>query len=119
MAEREIKTNDYMEKLYKLIPIEVTAAYVAGSSIISSNPNALSLGYILLIFAIILFVINPIFLSRVQGVSNKKQLLISTLSFPIWAANTSIEWFSGFGSVSLILALILILWTLIVPIISR
>ncbi|MCV0397935.1 MAG: hypothetical protein K5872_10530 [Rhizobiaceae bacterium] len=118
MAEREIKTKDYLEKLYKLIPIEMTGAYVAGSSIVSSHPQAPNLWYILVIFAVILFVINPIFLRRVQKVSNKRQLILSTISFPIWAANTSIEWFSGSGPVALVLALTLIVWTLVIPIVE-
>lgn len=117
MSEREIKSDSYLEKLYKIIPIEITAAYVSITSIVASSENAGDLWYMLVISAGLLFVLNPFYLIFVQNVLDKKQVVLSTLSFPLWAANTSIEWFPP-GAVTVGLAAALILWTLVIPIVK-
>ena len=77
--------SDYLSKLYKIIPAELTAAYLAISSFLTDPANGLANVWLLFGFGIFLTVLTPIYLTRLQGVRNPFQLVVSTVSFPIWA----------------------------------
>ena len=59
--------QEYLDRLYKIIPAEVTAAYLAVSTLLADP-------------------LNPWILA---GVRNGMQIVVSTISFPIWAISIS------------------------------
>lgn len=79
------KPTDYLERLYKIIPVELTAAYLAISSLLTDRTNMLGNSYTLLAFAVLLTVLTPLYLYRLQNVRSRSQLIVSTVSFPVWA----------------------------------
>ncbi len=111
---------NYLDRLYKLIPIEITGAFTA----ISTLADPVNLGEsealkVIVLAFFVLLVCVPLYLSRLQGVSNVRQLIVSTISFPIWAANiSSTTLITNFPSISgMMLGVLLILWTIISPLI--
>lgn len=113
--------NAYLDRLYKLIPTELTAAYVAIASLVDPVNNGDDHLWVLPVSYGVLQILVPIYMWRLQGVRDIAQLVVSSVSFPIWAANASSilvnERFSFMNGVTLGVALIL--WTLIVPLIVK
>jgi hypothetical protein len=112
-------TDSYMDQLFKLIPAEITAAFIAGSTVLltSDNPNEDFVG--IAFWGVFLTVLVPFYL-KMQGVSLFPQIFVSTVSFPIWAAGTqSVLVQSYFGISAKWLGLVLIGWVLITPLIAK
>ena len=123
---RSIKSaDDYMSRVLKHIPSEIVMAYIAIDGVLrtSYNPNVWSerqtLQKLLWITLATLTVITPLWLWRVMRVRRPSQLFISTLSVVVWLFALGgpfalLAWYEpAFG------AIVLPLYTLIVPIISR
>jgi len=123
---RTVKSaDDYMSRLLKHIPSEIVMAYIAIDGVLrtSYNPNVWSerqtLLRLLWIVLATLTVITPLWLWRVMRVRRPGQLFISTLSVPVWLFALGgpfalLDWYEpAFG------AIVLPLYTLIVPILSR
>jgi len=123
---RSIKSaDDYMSRVLKHIPSEIVMAYIAIDGVLrtSYNPNVWSerqtLQKLLWITLATLTVITPLWLWRVMRVRRLSQLFISTLSVVVWLFALGgpfalLDWYEpAFG------AIVLPLYTLIVPIISR
>ena len=114
---REVTTNDsYVDKVKKLIPAEVSAAFLAINASIPLEGSKL-------IFAVGFFIILiPIciaYLRLFEKVGSWLQIaFISGVAFPIWAMNIAIdriEWLQG----NLFVASgLLVLVTLIVPLMA-
>lgn len=85
MVSRTISPDDsYADRLRKLIPSEVTAAFLAIHSLIplESSKTLWALGWV-----IVLLPICWMYLVKFQGVQKKIQLaFICFLAFPVWAA---------------------------------
>ena len=125
MARAVNVADDYMSRLLKHIPSEIVMAYVAIDGVLhtSYNPNVWSerrtLLTLLWVTLAALTVITPFWLYRVMRVRRRSQHFISTLSVPIWLFALGgpfalLDWYEpAFG------AIVLPLYTLIVPIISR
>lgn len=127
---REVKTTniqgagDYLDRVYKLIPAELTAGYTAGQSFLGVPENITENIPLLIGFAAFLTAITPFYLVRLQGLSWKKdaaQLCVSTISLPIWAANISALYIGATMSDLWVkaLGLILISWVLLAPLFIR
>jgi hypothetical protein len=102
--------DDALSKIAKVIPGEVTAAYLAINNCIGSDPNwkqAIVWGP-----ALFLFIMCPILLWRVQKVRNLLQIAATTVLFPIWVVNISP---TRFGLDELTGAVVLILATVVLP----
>ena len=112
---REIKRDqNYGEKLLRLIPSEIVAAYIVVTSVIPES--AVKWGY--LIVSIILFITVPCYMWRIQKVKNILQLIITTIAFAVWTYSLNGGAFKEWGLYkSWIASVILVLWTLIIPII--
>jgi hypothetical protein len=110
--------DEYKDRLLKYIPAEVVAAYLAIQGIIPSitGPGA-SQTALWIAFLVLLF-LTPFYLMRVQNVSKRVQLAISTVSFAIWVFSVGgpfafFPWYqSAMGAV------VLLLFTFAVPIIE-
>lgn len=119
------RADDYMSRVLKHIPSEIVMANITIDGVLrtSYNPNVWSerqtLLRLLWIVLAILTVITPLWLWRVMRVRRPGQLFISTLSVPVWLFALGgpfalLDWYEpAFG------AIVLPLYTLIVPIISR
>jgi hypothetical protein len=125
MARTVNRADNYMSRVLKHIPSEIVMAYVAIDGVLrtSYNPNVRSERQMLSKLSWIIFaaltIITPLWLRRVMRVRRPMQLFISTLSVPVWLFALGgpfalLDWYEpAFG------AIVLPLYTLIVPIISR
>jgi hypothetical protein len=117
---QNVAPNDFKDRLIKLIPAEIIAAYVTISGLIigfaKHKPNA-DQSNLLWIIILVLMILTPVYLMKVLGISKKGQILFSTIGFLIWAFATASPYTNdvlGF-SIELITSLILILYTLLIP----
>jgi hypothetical protein len=113
--------SDYKDRLLKLIPGEVVAAYITIDGIIP--PGGDYAKWVALIVAIVLLGAIPLYLTQLYAVKSWKQIGFTMGSFLIWlyslggpfklwtlASHTPVH-------IPYIGSILLILWTLIVPII--
>jgi len=113
--------QDYLDRLYKIIPAEVTAAYLAISTLLTDTINPESNAMTLLLFGIFLTALTPFYLWILAGVRNVMQIVVSTISFPIWAVSISA------GLVTLmfsditpeIITVVMVGWVLVTPLLVR
>lgn len=112
--------NDFKDRLIKLIPAEIIAAYVTISGLVigfaSSDSNA-DKSNLLWIIILVLTILTPVYLVKVSGVLKKRQLLFSTIGFLVWAFATASPYTNeilGFPY-ELITSVVLILYTLFIP----
>jgi hypothetical protein len=125
MARSVNTADDYVSRVLKHIPSEIVMAYIAIDGVLRTSYNAgipserqtlLTLQWITLAAMTIL---TPLWLYRVMRVKRSAQLFISTLSVPVWLFALGgpfalLDWYEpAFGAV------VLPIYTLIVPIISR
>ena len=86
---RTIKPDqDYKSKLLKLIPSEIIAAYMVihgifGGQVIEVGEKDLSHVVGWSVFAALL-ILTPLYLVKIHNVKSKAQILLTTLSFPVW-----------------------------------
>ena len=119
------KADNYMSRVLKYIPSEIVMAYLSIDGVLRScyNPNVWADRQMLLRLlwgiSAVLTILTPLWLWRVMGVRRRPQLIISTLSVPVWL-------FALGGPFDLLYwyrpalgAVVLPLYTLILPIISR
>jgi len=123
---RGVKTGDnYLSRVLKHIPSEIVMAYVSIEGVLKSSYNIRVpqqreiLTTLLWIVLIALTLLTPLWLWRVMRVRRLSQLFISTLSVPVWLFALGgpfalQDWYQpAFG------AIILPLYTLVVPIITK
>jgi hypothetical protein len=120
--------DSYLQRLAKLIPVEITTAYVAIAAALTLDPNTTDPdkqdrydGYLLCCF-VVLLVLVPCYLWFLRNVRNNwAQIIVTTLSFPIWAATVSASVVQDHfpGAPPQLLAVILIVWTTILPLLVR
>jgi len=106
----------YKDRLVKIIPSEIVAAYVAiygmVQGVIVGDKSIL-----LWIVIVLLVLLTPFYLVKVSGVTKKGQILCSTLGFLVWAFATGspVEYILEFPAV-FISSLVLIIYTLFIPV---
>lgn len=116
------KAENYQSLLLKLIPTEVVGAYIFISGLlpVDNAVGSIDSKYKILHWIIfgLLFIINPLFLRYASSVTNKKQIIICTFGFAVWAFSLGGP-FMIIGSDQtfsrLIGSIILAIYTLIVP----
>ncbi len=114
---REISNNqNYIEKLLRLIPSEIIAAYLI---IIGIIPGGFSKWGGLIITVLILALI-PFYLWRVQNVKNYMQITATAAAYLVWVYSLNGGPFQPWGLYrSWLASIILILWTLIIPVLVK
>lgn len=121
-AIREINSqpNDYKDRLVKLIPSEIVAAYVPLQGLIMGlTQNQQTIMWIVFVC---LLALVPLYLNKITAVKKPGQLAFSTLAFAIWVLALG-----GFTvllpGVTLLNAnvgsIILILYTLFIPFVYK
>ncbi len=111
MAREIRKDQRYKERLLKLIPSEIIAAYLVVSGIIPED----SLKWGTLIVSAVLLVLVPFYLIKFQKVKPIGQIIFTMISFIVWLYSIR----GPFGPWGLhepwIGSVVLILWTLVIP----
>jgi hypothetical protein len=117
MAERQVAESDpYLEKLKKLVPTEVSAAFLAINSLVPLDSDR---NFVVEAAAIVLAVVCWFYLRRLQNVTAVRQLIFTSLiAFPVWAMNIMISRFDWLVANSYVPSCILIIVTVIAPLIS-
>jgi hypothetical protein len=114
MARQIKRDQTYRDKLLKLIPSEIVAAYMVLIGIIPEHYAKWGT----LVVSIILLILTPFYLKKLEKVANNVQVLFCSLSFVVWVYSLG-----GLGGPfrhwhmyqPWIGSVVLILWTLIVP----
>ena len=111
--------SDYSDKLLKLIPGEVVAAYITINGIIPTDePTA---KWVSLVVAIVLLLTVPLYLTKTLAVGNMQQVYFTMGSFLVWLYSLGGPfklWATATGipfHVPYIGSILLILWTLLIP----
>jgi hypothetical protein len=118
MADRVInQQSTYSDKLFALIPGEVTAAFLAIHSI--ADPSGSSDNLLILASAIILLAINIPYLIKFQNVSDYSQVAFTSGAFVLWAASIENRRVLDLGVPPKVIAVALILYTLCIPFFVR
>ena len=111
---REIRpAQDYKARLLKLIPSEIVAAYLVLSGIIPEE----SAKWGILIVSVVLLILVPLYLWRIHNVKRCAQIIITTISFVVWVYSLGGPFLSWGMHKAWIGSVILVLWTLIVPLV--
>lgn len=113
------KPSDFKERMVKLIPSEIITAYVTIYGLVSAvEPEEKS--KLLWAVILILLFLTPIYLIKVSNVTKWQQLLFSTLGFLIWVfATGSPEENIYCYPTAFIASLVLIIYTLFIPILYK
>ncbi len=116
--ERNVTTDDaYTDQVRKLIPAEVSAAFLAINSIIDFNDDYWRW---ILGFFIALIPVCWLYLARFQGVTSKLQLAFTSLiAFPIWSSSIAIDRIDYLADKRFLPACFLIIVTLVAPFVVR
>lgn len=91
----EGQIDSFVDVLLKLLPAEVVAAYLTIQGITGTAPSGSNAtagaapvigqdGILLIACSIVLFLATPLYLWKVQKVTLRSQLIITTLSFAVW-----------------------------------
>ena len=113
MTRKIEPSSNYQDKLLKLIPAEIVAAYLALEGISGTMPKEQFNFLIVVIVA--LLVINYFYLVRIHHVQSRVQIIITELSLLVWVFGLGgpflhFLWYnSAWGSA------VVIIWTLLIP----
>jgi hypothetical protein len=117
---REIRPDQiYLDKLLKLIPSEIIAAYLFIQNLIANQPVIIgNTDYQIIVLWLVVFVfmiITPVYLVNVQHVYKMNQIVISGIAYLIWTYSLGGPFrLEGWYNPQ-IAAVLLVLWTLITP----
>jgi hypothetical protein len=82
------EANNYKDRLLKLIPSEIIAAYITLHGLIVGIESVHKL-QLMWIMVGILFVLTPFYLYKVSMVTKKGQIFISSIGFLVWVFTTN------------------------------
>jgi len=111
MARQIRPTQRYGDRLLKLIPSEIVAAYVAVQGMIPEDADP----WFLLVVTVLMTIMTPFYLKRFQRVIDASQLAVSTGSFLVWVYTLGgpFRFWGLYRSWSA--SVLLVIWTLAVP----
>jgi len=115
MAREINNTQSYFDKLVKCIPTEILGAYIVIAGVIPSDQTK----YALTISSIALLLVIPFYMSIVNKVTNKTQIVVSCISFIIWVYTLGgpfTVWGIYKGYIG---SIILVFWALMTPMIVK
>lgn len=114
---RSINKNDeFKDRLLKLIPSEIVAAYAAIQGFLIAQDTLIVIAVI-----VILFVMTYFYLLKVEEVKDLKHRVFATISFLVWvyaiAPETILDELHEVLYNPPLASITLILWTLLIPIV--
>ena len=115
---REVTTNDsYLDKVKKLIPAEVSAAFLA---INASIPLSDAFFYYAIGFFLVLIPICALYLRFLENVKSIAQIaFIGGIAFPVWALNIAVDRLEFMHNKLFLASGLLMLVTLVVPLMTK
>ena len=119
---RAIKPDqDYKSKLLKLIPTEIIAAYMVIHGIFEGQGVQVGekdLTHIVgwSVFSALLL-LTPLYLVKIQNVKTTAQVILTTLSFPVWVYTIGGPFKMAGWYHPQIASCLLVVWTLIIPLV--
>jgi len=121
MARSIKQDQDYKSKLLKLIPTEIIAAYMVihgifQGQVIQVGEKDLThvVGWSVFVA---LLVLTPLYLVKIHAVKSKAQVILTTLSFPVWVYTIGGPFKMAGWYQPQIASCILVVWTLIIPLV--
>ena len=123
---REVNnTQPYLDKAVKLVPTEIVGAYLVLVGVVGGNAastaaptDQLTKILVVVIFGVLL-VATPLYQIFISKVTNKVQVVITTIAFVLWVYNLGGP-FSVLGIYEAkIAAALLTLWSFIIPLVVR
>lgn len=86
-------SNTYTDKLLKLVPAEFVSFYLAVSQVV---PRDSDLRQEVLISTTVLFLLLiPIYLTKVQGVTDRRQIALTMTTFFVWTYSLGDAYING------------------------
>ena len=79
-----VKPDDYLDRLLKYIPAEMVALWITSFGIASAASADIPFEIIAWAMFITVLAITPLYLWRLQNVTSRLQLGLSTISFVVW-----------------------------------
>lgn len=114
MVRRIEQGNTYEEKLVKLIPAEIVAAFIAIQDLVLNKPNIREM--VIFISAIALGILIPFYLWKIHSIRSPGQIVVTVISFFVWVFSISAIFINSIHIDPTWGSVVLILWTMIVPI---
>jgi hypothetical protein len=110
------EVNNYKDRLLKLIPSEIIAAYITLHGLIMGIDSIHKL-QLMWITVLLLFVLTPFYLYKVSMVTKKGQLFISSIGFLVWVFTTNPPIDKVWDDIPSVFlgSMVFILYTLFVP----
>jgi hypothetical protein len=110
------EANNYKDRLLKLIPSEIIAAYVTLHGLIIGIESVHKLE-LMWITVGMLFLLTPIYLYKVSMVTKKGQIFISSIGFLVWVFSTNPPIDVVWGDIPSVFlgSMVFIIYTLFVP----
>jgi hypothetical protein len=119
MAREINDTQEYKDKLLKLIPSEIVAAYLVILGILNGQAIIIKDSDITQIVQWVVFgfmlALTPIYLRKFQNVIKLSQLFLTSISFIVWSYSLGGPFSASQLYNSTIASILLILWTLAAP----
>ena len=117
MAREIQRRNPYKERLLKLIPTEIVAAYLVIEGLI---PQEATHGAVvsLISFGVLLGLI-PLYLKKTMQVHQPWQIVFTMVSFVVWVYSLGGPFIHYGLHISYMGSVLLILWTLLIPLVYR
>jgi NADH:ubiquinone oxidoreductase subunit 6 (subunit J) len=119
MTNSEIQAGDSAtDRLAKLLPAEVTAAYVSIRSVVETSNYSYAL-VLLLLSAAIMAIISVFYVARFKGITNQVHRALYAITFLLWAValdSTRIadRWLNFNEGFSLSITIATVLWTFVI-----
>ena len=115
MSRQIEPTSNYQERILKLIPGEIVAAYLALDGIAEARPT--SQFYFLVAAICVLLVINYFYLLKLHQVTSRLQIIFTEISFIVWVFGLGgpflhFLWYDRTWGSGLVIC-----WTLLIPLI--
>lgn len=115
---REVESSDsYLDRVKKLIPAEVSAAFLA---INASIPLDEKFFLYVVGFFVLLIPICVLYLRMLEVVTSRAQIaFISGIAFPVWALNIAVDRIEFMQDKLFLSSSLLVLVTLVIPLLVR
>ena len=129
-GEPPAQLKEYLQSLYKLVPTEVSAAYLVIYSVldpIDSLDDATQAWLVgaLLAAIVVLAVVNYMFFPAIRKFDGRDVRIFSTLTFAVWVLGTSVDLWTallqeaGLNVPHAIFLVFVILWAVIAAVLLR
>ncbi len=108
--------RSYVDRVAQLIPTEIVAAHLTIQGLVYSHITIRDIA--IEISALVFFLLLPSYLTRVVGVTAKKQIFLTMGSFVFWVLAVSLPVHQRFGINPIWGSIALIFWTVVTTVLA-